>query len=274
MTHGSMIREILVAGGLVLAWMVAALPLLLLTPWAGALFAAGLSVLPVVVHVWIPRRKGRTHLLAALRARPLAGRWNWILAALALTPVWAISLAIGYNQLIAIPEEAPDIFFAYAAQEGGWIALAILVVIFGPIVEEFALRGWIQGSLERRFSPAVAIFVSAFLYAIVHGSAEVLILFFIIGALFGWAVWQSGSIWAGILLHSSYNATMLVADALWEAGVAPASLDPDAVLSAVGLVLLFVVFATAIAGVVFLGRRAGRTTDPRLARETTSGVGS
>ena len=269
-----MIREILVAGGLVVAWSLAAIPVVLLTPWVGALFVAGLSVLPVVVHVVIPWRKGRTDQLAALRVRPLPGGWNWVPAALFLTPVWAMSLAIAYNQILPLPEPAPDIFTTYAEREGAWIAVAILTTVFAPIVEEFALRGWIQGSLERRFSPVVAIVAAALLFALLHGSAEGLPLFFTIGALFGWAVWQSGSIWAGIILHSSYNATLLMADAMWEAGVAPASLDPDAVFSAVGLVLLWVVFATAIAGVVFLGRRAGRATDPPHAGGTTSGVGS
>ena len=269
-----MIREILVAGGIALAWMVAVVPLVLLTPWAGALFVAGLSVLPVVVHVWLPRRKGRTDLLAELRARPLLDRGNWILAALVLTPVWATSLAIAYNQLFPIPEVAPNIITTYAEQEGGWIAVSILIVLFGPIVEEFALRGWIQGSLERHFSPAVAIFVAAFLFALLHGSAEALLLFFSIGALFGWAVWQSGSIWAAVLLHASYNGSLLAVDALAEAGLAPVLLDPEAVVGAVGLVLLFVAFSSATAGIVFLGRGAGRATDPTLAGGTASGVGS
>ena len=54
--HGAMIRESLVAGGLRLGWILASAAMVLLTPWAEAMFVAGLSVLLVAVHVWIPRR--------------------------------------------------------------------------------------------------------------------------------------------------------------------------------------------------------------------------
>ena len=147
------------------------------------------------------------------------------------------------------------------------------MVLFGPILEEFVLRGWIQGSFERRVSPAVAIMLAAFLFALLHGSAERLLLFFCIGSFFGWAVWQSGTVWAGVLLHSGYNAGVLAVGSLLEAGVGPVRLDPDAEFGAVGLVLLFVVMASAVTGVVVLGRRAGRAQRPPAVGLTADGLG-
>ena len=71
--HGAaaLAREILVPGGIALGWILVSAALLLLKPLAGALFVTALSALLVAVHVWIPRRRGREDLLAALRAQPL-----------------------------------------------------------------------------------------------------------------------------------------------------------------------------------------------------------
>lgn len=267
-------REVLVPGGIALGWILASAALLFLKPLAGALFVTALSVLLVAIHVWIPRQRGREDLLAALRAHPLPGRRNWILAAVVLTPVWGVALALLYNQLVPLTEIPPDLFTAYAEAQGGWLAVAILVVLFSPMLEEFVLRGWIQGSLERRVSPAVAIILAALLFALLHGNAERLLLYFCVGSFFGWAVWQSGTVWAAVLLHCSYNAGLLAVDGLVEVGVGPVLFDPETEFGAVGLVLLFVVMVSAVTGVVFFGRFAGRAQSPPAIGLTPDGLGS
>jgi membrane protease YdiL (CAAX protease family) len=235
--------------------------MLLLKPWAGALLISCLVVLVVTIHVWIPYRRGREDLLTALRARRLAGPRYWIPAAVVLTPVWAVAAGFVYARLFTISETPPDLFFQYAEHQGGWLAVAIFTVVFGPIVEEFAFRGWIQGALERRLSPLAAIMVAAFLYAIVHGNADGLLILFCIGALFGWAAWQSGSVWAGVLLHSSYNASLLGAEALQERGIGSFRLVRAEEFSTFGVIALSVLAALALAGVIHLGRHAGRAPD-------------
>ena len=86
-------------------------------------------------------------------------------------------------------------------------------------------------------------------------------------------MWQSGAIWAGILLHSGYNATLLTWDAFMDAGLTPLFLDPDTEFGAVGLVLLFIAMASAVTGVVLLGRRAGRVQSPPAVGLTADGLG-
>ena len=130
--------------------------------------------------------------------------------------------------------------------------------MFGPVLEEFVFRGWIQKTLESRLSPAPAISITAMLYAGVHGSAERLPLFFGLGALFGWAVWRTGSIWAGILLHACYNASLLVVSELQTRNVGPFSVQMD--VQGVSLILLLSACTVSAVNLVMLLGRSPRTT--------------
>ncbi len=261
--HGiTILREILGPCGIVIGWYLASAFMVLLKPWAGALLVTCLAVLVVAIHVWIPHKRGHEDRLTALRARRLPGPRNWILAAVVLTPVWAVAAGFVYARFVTMSEPRPDIFIMYAEDQGGWLAVTIMIVVFGPIVEEFAFRGWIQGALERRLSPAPAITVTAFLFAIVHGNTDGLLLLFCVGVLFGWAVWQSGSIWTGVLVHSSYNASLLGADALQEHGIGSFHLAFAEDFSIIGITLLSILAVAAVVGVVRLGQRAGRAQIP------------
>jgi membrane protease YdiL (CAAX protease family) len=58
-----------------------------------------------------------------------------------------------------------------------------------PITEETAVRGYLQTVLEKEFSPAVAIELSSFVFAIAHISQGVawpkLLVYFLVGVTFG-----------------------------------------------------------------------------------------
>ena len=257
--HGvTILREILGPCGIVIGWFLACAFMVLLEPWASALLVPCLAILVVAIHVWIPYKRGREDQLTALRARSLPGPRNWILAAVVLTPVWAVAAGFVYERVVTVSEAPPDIFSLYAEDQGGWLAVTIMAVVFGPIVEEFAFRGWIQGALERRLASAPAIVVTALLFATVHGSADRFLMLFCVGVLLGWSVWRSGSVWAGILLHSSYNASVLGADALQEHGLGSFRLALAEEFGMIGLVLLSVSAVAAVLGVIRLGQRAGR----------------
>jgi membrane protease YdiL (CAAX protease family) len=49
-----------------------------------------------------------------------------------------------------------------------FIAEMILVVLATPIVEEIFWRGYVQGVLERIISKPIAVFIQAFLFALIH----------------------------------------------------------------------------------------------------------
>jgi membrane protease YdiL (CAAX protease family) len=113
--------------------------------------------------------------------------------------------------------------------------LLIGAVVAG-IAEEAGFRGYMQGPLERRYGPAIAITVTSVIFGLAHLSHGLFlpaILFDIAwGALFGLLTYLSGSILPAIILHICADALefFLVwrlaprtpAPLIWQAGANPA----------------------------------------------------
>lgn len=244
-----------VHGGILIAWVLVLASIVPLPPVWGALWAMFLSALPVLVHVWLPARRGRRDKLITLRAVPLAGLKYWVAAGLLLLPVISVAAVLALNQVTTIPEPSKDFLTAYQ-DAGGWVAVAILTILAIPIIEEFVFRGWLQGALEHRLSPVTAVTISAAAFALMHGLPELLPWHFGLGIVFGWAVWRSGSVWAGVLLHASFNGSILAAD--WIIRMVEAAQGADLEFSAPTVALLFTLAAALMVPFVMLGCRAAR----------------
>jgi membrane protease YdiL (CAAX protease family) len=84
-------------------------------------------------------------------------------------------------------------------------ATLLVAVFIAPFCEEVFFRGFVLPGLRHRMSAALAIILSALLFAIAHvdpGSFAVLL---VIGLLLGFVRWRTASIWPGILLHMLNN---------------------------------------------------------------------
>lgn len=77
--------------------------------------------------------------------------------------------------------------------------------IVAPLVEEFAMRGVVMGSL-RRYGDGFAIGVSAILFGLMHGNLVQIPFASIVGLALGYAVVKTGSLWTGVLIHAINNA--------------------------------------------------------------------
>ena len=88
---------------------------------------------------------------------------------------------------------------------GAGKALYLLTISLAPaLVEEFALRGVVLGSL-RRYGDSFAILVSAALFGLMHGNLVQIPFAFVLGLLFGWLTVVTGSMWPAILIHFLNN---------------------------------------------------------------------
>ena len=99
-----------------------------------------------------------------------------------------------------------------------WSTL-ICVGIFAPIFEEWMCRGLILRGLlnferkpavpgdtgRRGLSPALAIVISALFFAVIHGNIWQGITAFMIGALFGYVYYRTGSLKLTMLMHCTNN---------------------------------------------------------------------
>lgn len=84
------------------------------------------------------------------------------------------------------------------------LILLLVVVIVGPVVEEILFRRLLIDRLIV-FGDKAAIFISAFMFGIMHGNFEQLFYAFGVGLLFGYVYIRSGKLRYTIFLHMAVN---------------------------------------------------------------------
>jgi uncharacterized protein len=140
-------------------------------------------------------------------------RWNFPVN----WPVYILGgvvLSIGlqlFAHLLPIPKNLPmDQFFQTTGQA---YLLAIFGVTFAPFLEELFFRGFLYPVLARRLGVALAIFLTAVGFALIHGAqltyawGPVLVIF-IVGLTFTAVRAVTKSVAAGFLMHVAYNGTI------------------------------------------------------------------
>lgn len=85
-----------------------------------------------------------------------------------------------------------------------WITL-ISVSIFAPFFEEWLCRGMILRGLLTKMNPAAAITISAAFFAVIHLNPWQAIPAFILGVLFGFVYYKTGSLKLTMLMHCVNN---------------------------------------------------------------------
>jgi membrane protease YdiL (CAAX protease family) len=84
--------------------------------------------------------------------------------------------------------------------------MLLLAGIIAPIVEETVFRGMIYGWLRSHLPVALAVVVSAAIFAIAHVIPVLLPALFVVGLILAIAYEWSGSLWVSILLHALQNS--------------------------------------------------------------------
>lgn len=113
----------------------------------------------------------------------------------------------------------------------GQFFLAFVVVAILPAFgEEIVFRGMIQNDLNRAFNNQhLAIWVSAILFSAIHLQFFGFFPRLLLGALFGYLYFWSGSLWLAILAHFVNNGFTIIALYLYQKGSFPVNIeDPEA----------------------------------------------
>ena len=90
------------------------------------------------------------------------------------------------------------------------LILMLSVAVFTPIVEELVFRGFVLDVASEAYGKWGAIFISAFLFAIIHIDAISVINAFFGGIIYGYVRIRTDSLWPTIFLHSIWNAHLYV----------------------------------------------------------------
>ena len=90
-----------------------------------------------------------------------------------------------------------------------WVSF-LLVSVFAPFFEEWLCRGIVLRGLLQKTRPAVAIAVSAAFFAILHMNPWQAIPAFLLGLLFGYVYYKTGSLKLTMLMHFVNNTFALM----------------------------------------------------------------
>src|SRR6266550_814687 len=147
-----------------------------------------------------------------LVARLPGGRWTtaalWLLAGVALQLAILPFLQIVVD--VHGKAETQDVVEQFKQARGPALVLfAVIVVTVAPVAEELLFRGALLRALQRRMTPAWAVFVSALAFAAVHpllspsiGSVIAIPGLFALGVLSAALAIRTGNLSASILLHA------------------------------------------------------------------------
>lgn len=78
------------------------------------------------------------------------------------------------------------------------------------VAEELLFRGVVQPALIKRIGPTLGIVLTALLFAFNHLNPWMFVPLFIVGTLFGFLAYKTGTFWAGALAHFGNNLLAII----------------------------------------------------------------
>lgn len=173
-----------------------------------ALLTLGFEGLLGVVALLLAARRGFS--LRALGLR-LPRRWALLPGAVLSAYAALVAYQVVLQLLAHFGVETSGLSEGNTLPVGGgvslaaWILLGVAVVVVAPIAEEIFFRGLVFRALAGRMPLPAAYAVSGLVFAAFHLNVSVLVPFALIGAIFAWAFWNSGSLWTTIGAHAAVN---------------------------------------------------------------------
>jgi membrane protease YdiL (CAAX protease family) len=164
----------------------------------------------IVALVWVSRRKGRGSLRADFGLVVHARDLGLILVGIGLEIVLAVSVFPISN---LVDNQRQGVVNDLETSHGLHLALlALFAGLIAPVCEEVLFRGLLLRALRRRFSPVVAVTISALVFALAHpaldptwGTFVIVPALFALGAISGAIAVRRGDLSASIMLHIGFN---------------------------------------------------------------------
>ena len=143
-------------------------------------------------------------------------RWKWAAVCLAIVlPLWLITL--GAPELIAAALAGEPFVLA---PPPNWPVLVVVILVLVPLqsaAEEYVFRGYgvqAMGSwfADRRVAILVPTVVGSLLFALLHGSLNPLIMFFLLlfAACAAYVTWRTGGLEAAVVVHAVNNVAVFL----------------------------------------------------------------
>ena len=123
-----------------------------------------------------------------------------------------IATAIAAEPISSLLPEAPEWFeqIMQGMTGGNFILSFITVSLFAPLFEEWLCRGVVLRGLLTKMRPAGAIAISAAFFAILHMNPWQALPAFLLGVVFGYVYYRTGSLKMTMLMHFVNNTMALI----------------------------------------------------------------
>jgi membrane protease YdiL (CAAX protease family) len=199
-------------------------------PWAMPVIALYLWFFWQYLGGWGPPDTTAEKRRTSLRANRLGARvWVWALLAGTLGIATLVLLLRVANRMIELPAQQPPDLSTIPVVT--LLVLLLMSSIFAGVVEEASFRGYMQGPIERRHGPAVAILITGVMFAVAHlDFTPVLLPYYVaVAAIYGMVTHLTNSILPAVVLHTAGNIysntdLWLRGRAEWQAASATATL--------------------------------------------------
>jgi uncharacterized protein len=129
-------------------------------------------------------------------------------------PLLALSVGLLGSALRTPEIDLP--FEQMLGSPGTIVLLGMVVVIFGPVAEELAFRGFLMPLLMRSLGTVAGIVLTGVIFGSSHGyeyqwSWRHMLLISAAGCVFGWVRYKTQSTLASAFMHSTFNLTQFAA---------------------------------------------------------------
>lgn len=176
---------------------------------ADAIRAFVLAQVAVLVPPLLLARRGKLDLRSTFSIRPFP---------LKLVPVVVCAAACGlvlvigaYSRLMPEPDAQGFERLVEKLVEGSPWLIFVLLAVLPPVCEEILCRGLILASFRSRFGARGAVVISAAMFGALHLDLLRFPATFAAGLLLGFVLVRTGSLFASILFHTTWNAILATA---------------------------------------------------------------
>lgn len=172
----------------------------------------GIQVLLMMGVVWfiaLHKRKGRLRDLG-LRYYSI-GKTLWY-TLISLIAIFAVSFIYVYvmNTVFVIEAPVSKIEILVKNRSISNTILLVVVSFIGPVIEEVFFRGFLYSAFKKNWGVLPALFISSFLFSIVHMQLYSFIPLMIIGWLLAYIFEKTKSLFPAIFLHGVYNLILIL----------------------------------------------------------------
>ena len=111
------------------------------------------------------------------------------------------------SELSGLPDNMKSVFTMMMQNPFGILS----IVVLAPFVEELFFRGAVQGYLLQKYNrPYIGIIISALIFGLMHANPAQIPFAFILGVVFGWVYYITGSLLPGIFMHFINNGSAVL----------------------------------------------------------------